>query len=41
MHKYKIFKFMNLIYIFYIANNKVGLMTQLLPLKLETTTKSI
>ena len=41
MHKYKIFTFMNLTYIFYNANNKVGQMTQLLPLKLEITTKSI
>ena len=35
MHKYTIFTFMNLIYILYIANNKVCVMVQLLPFKLE------
>ena len=35
MHKYRIFTFMNLIYILYIAHNKVDLVAQLLPFKLE------
>ena len=35
MHKHRIFTFMNLIYILYIAHNKVDLVAQLLPFKLE------
>ena len=35
MHKYRIFTFMNLIYILYIAHNKVDLVAQLLPFNLE------
>ena len=41
MHKDTIFTFMNLIYILYIANNKVCLMVQLPHFKLESWVQSL
>ena len=35
MYKYIIFIFMNVIYIIYLVNNKVGLVIHLLPFKFE------